>query len=173
MKKNIDVIISKEQIEKRILELAEEISRFYKGRELIMVCILKGAVIFFGELAKNITAAVKMDFMRVSSYGSRESTSGNIMIVKDLELDIADKDVLIVEDIVDTGLTLKTLIGVLLARRPASLKVCCLLDKPSRHKADILPDFIGFSIEDRFVVGYGLDFDEKYRNLPFIGAVKN
>jgi hypoxanthine phosphoribosyltransferase len=169
----IDILLSQKQIEKRITELAKTISRSYAGKEIIMVGVLTGAVVFYGELAKQISLPVKMDFMRVSSYGSGTYSSGNIRILKDLEADIAGKEVLLVEDIVDTGLTLKTLVEMLEARQPASLKICCLLDKPSRRKTDIRPDFIGFAIEDKFVVGYGLDFDQKYRNLPYIGEVKS
>jgi hypoxanthine phosphoribosyltransferase len=171
-KSRVESIIDRETIEKRIKELGDKISADYEGKEIVMIGILNGAVIFYGELAKNISGPVKMDFMRVSSYGASTATSGNIMIIKDAETDIAGRDVLIIEDIVDTGLTLSTLKRMLGARKPSSLKICCMLDKPSRRKVEMKADYVGFEIADRFVVGYGLDYNEKYRNLPYIGELK-
>ncbi len=171
-KYRVDPIITQETVESRIKELGNQISADYAGKDIVMIGILNGAVVFYGELAKSIVPSVRMDFMRVSSYGASTATSGNIMIIKDAETDIAGRDVLIVEDIVDTGLTLTTLKRMLGARKPASLKICCLLDKPSRRKVDIKADYVGFQIPDRFVVGYGLDYNEKFRNLPFIGELK-
>lgn len=171
-KYRVETLITRETIENRIKELGKQISADYMGKDIVMIGILNGAVVFYGELAKNILPSVRMDFMRVSSYGASTATSGNIMIIKDAETDIAGRDVLIIEDIVDTGLTLTTLKRMLGARKPASLKICSMLDKPSRRKVEIKADYVGFEIADRFVVGYGLDYNEKYRNLPYIGELK-
>jgi hypoxanthine phosphoribosyltransferase len=173
MKDNIErILIPYEDIEKRIKELGKEISREYEGKDLLMVGILKGAVLFYADLAKCIDTLLRMDFMAVSSYGSTTVSSGVVRILKDLDESIEGRDVLIVEDIVDTGLTLHYLVKNLQSRNPGSLRICCLLDKPSRRLVDIKPDYIGFEIPDEFVVGYGLDYDEIYRNLRDICILK-
>ena len=168
----IGVLIEQEVLEARIKELGEQISKEYAGKELKLVCILKGGAMFMTQLAKYITIPVTMDFMILSSYGDALISSGTVHIKKDMDDDIVDKHVLIVEDIVDTGNTLQCLLQLLQAREPASLKVCALLDKPARRKVDIKADFSGFDIPDEFVVGYGLDFNSLYRDLPFIGVLK-
>ena len=166
-----EVLLTEEEISFRIKELGKEISKDYKGKDLLLVGILKGAVIFMAELCKNIDLPLKIDFMAVSSYGSSTKSSGVVRIQKDLDEEIEGKDVLIVEDIVDTGLTLNYLVENLLSRKPASLKICCCLDKPNRRKAAINIDYVGFSIPDEFVIGYGLDYAQKFRNLPYIGVL--
>ncbi|MBQ4516430.1 MAG: hypoxanthine phosphoribosyltransferase [Clostridia bacterium] len=173
MNNNIDhVLITEEEIAAKVKEIAEQINKDYAGKEIICVCILKGAVIFFGNLVKNLNMPLSFDFMVVSSYESGTVSSGQLKIKKDLEQDISGKHVLIIEDILDTGNTLKKLKEELTLRNPASIKLCSLLDKPSRRTADIECDYTGFEIPDEFVVGYGLDFDEKYRHLPYIGVLK-
>ncbi len=170
-----EIILTEEQIQKRIVELGCELNNLYEDKleDLIVVCILKGALMFTADLVRQIKRQVVFDFMDVSSYGGDTESSGSVRINKDLEEDIKGKHVLIVEDIVDTGLTLKKVIEILQTREPASIKVCTLLDKPNRRtEKHIIPDFNGFEIPDKFVVGYGLDFAEKYRNLPFIGVLK-
>ncbi len=166
-------LISEEEINKKVKEMGEQISKDYgEERELIVVGILKGAIIFLSDLVRKISLPITLDFMAVSSYGSATQSSGAVRILKDLEVDIENKHVLIVEDIVDTGLTLKYLLENLKARNPKSVKTCILLDKPSRRTVDVKVDYNGFSIPDRFVVGYGLDYAENYRNLPYIGVLK-
>lgn len=159
------VLITKEEIAKRVAQLGEQISKDYRGESITLVCTLRGASIFFADLAREIDGDVEMDFIAVSSYGSGTSSSGEVKMVKDLSAPIKDKNVIVVEDIIDTGITLNYLKKLLLARAPKSLKVCALLDKPSRRKVDFKGDYIGFEIENEFVVGYGLDYDEKMRNL--------
>lgn len=171
MKDHIEVMISDEKVDARICELAKQISEDYAGKELHLIIILKGSVFFACELAKRITVPVTMDFMSVSSYGNGMVSAGKITVKKELDEDIADKDVLIIEDIVDSGNTLFHLKKLLLARNPASLKIVTLLDKPDRRTAKIETDYCGFVIPDEFVVGYGLDYAQKYRNLPYIGVV--
>ena len=171
MKDHIEVMISEEKVDARICELAKQISEDYAGKELHLVIILKGSVFFACELAKRITVPVTMDFMSVSSYGNGMVSAGKITVKKELDEDIADKDVLIIEDIVDSGNTLFHLKKLLLARDPASLKIVTLLDKPERRTAEIETDYCGFEIPDEFVVGYGLDYAQHYRNLPYIGMV--
>ncbi|NLW23439.1 MAG: hypoxanthine phosphoribosyltransferase [Tissierellia bacterium] len=166
------VLLTEEVIEARIKELGKQISEDYKGKNLMLVGILKGAVIFMSQLAKNIDIPVQMDFMAVSSYGKSSESTGVVRIIKDLDCSIEDKDILIVEDIIDTGLTLSYLTDNLKKRGPKSVKIVTLLDKPERRKADVPVDYTGFVIPDEFVVGYGLDYAEKYRNLPFIAALK-
>lgn len=166
------ILLSKEQIEARVKELGAEISRDYAGESLLMVGILRGAVVFFSELVKNVDLDVRFDFMVVSSYGSGSVTSGEVKIGKDLSQPIEGKNVLIVEDIIDTGHTLKNLKRLLETRNPKSIKIASLLDKPSRREVEIEGDYIGFKVPNEFVVGYGLDYDEKYRNLPDIGVLK-
>ena len=159
------VLITKEEIAKRVAQLGEQISKDYRGESITLVCTLRGASIFFADLAREIDGDVEMDFIAVSSYGSGTSSSGEVKMVKDLSAPIKDKNVIVVEDIIDTGITLNYLKKLLLARAPKSLKVCALLDKPSRRKVDFKGDYIGFEIENEFVVGYGLDYDEKMRNF--------
>ena len=167
----IRVLIPEEKIEDRIVQLAEQISRDYQGETVKLVCILKGSIIFTCELAKRITVPVLFDFIQVSSYGSGTKSSGSVVIKKELDEDIKGDNVIIVEDIVDSGNTLSPLVPILKAREPKSLKVCTLLDKPDRRTAPIDVDYNGFVIPDEFVVGYGLDYDQKYRNLPYIGVL--
>ena len=166
------VLISGEQLRARTAELAREISEFYQGRSVLLVGILKGAVMFLVDLARALDMPLEIDFMAISSYGNSTESSGVVRILKDLDDPIEGKDVLIVEDIIDSGLTLQYLLDILQKRRPASLRVCALLDK-EKHAAKVHdPQFIGFRIPDRFVVGYGLDYAQIYRNLPYIGVLK-
>ncbi len=152
--------------------MAAEISNFYQGKEVVLICILKGSITFFSDLARALRVPVIYDFMCVSSYGSSAVSGGSVRINKDLSVDITGKHVLIVEDILDTGNTLSALLLQLAARRPASLKLCCLLDKPDRRTKPVKADFVGFTIPDEFVIGYGLDYDERYRQLPYVGVLK-
>lgn len=169
----IRVMYSEEEVDKRIRELGEEISKRYEGKTLHMICVLKGGVFFMCELAKRITVPVTMDFMSVSSYGSGTKSSGIVKIVKDLDQTIEGKDVLVVEDIIDSGRTLSHLMKILNERKPASLSLCTLLDKPERREVkDVHVDYTGFQVPDEFVVGYGLDYDQLYRNLPYVGVVE-
>ena len=163
--------LSEEEVDRRINEIGELISKEYEGKEIHLICVLKGGVFFMCELAKRITVPVSMDFMAISSYGSDTKSSGVINIVKDLDDSITGKDVLVVEDIVDSGRTLSYLLEMLKDRKPASMKLCTLLDKPDRRVVDVHVDYTGFQIPDEFVVGYGLDYAQKYRNLPYIGIV--
>jgi len=167
-----EILLTEEEIKQRIKELGEQITADYAGKEILMVGILRGAVVFMADLARAIPLPVALDFMAVSSYGMSTDSSGVVRFLKDLDVDIKDKHVLIVEDIIDSGLTLKYLAENLKSRNPASLKICTLLNKPERRKVDVQVDYNGFTIPDHFVVGYGLDFAEKYRNLPFIGILK-
>lgn len=171
MSETIKELISEEKVENRIRALAEEISEDYTGKELHMICILKGASFFMCELAKRCTIPVSIDFMSVSSYGSGTQSSGTVRVVKDMDDPIEGKDVLIVEDIVDSGRTLHFLGELLASRGAKSIKYCTLLDKPERRVVDLKVDYTGFTIPDEFVVGYGMDYDQKYRNLPYIGIV--
>ncbi len=165
--KNIEkVLISKESIQKRTQELAKKISDDYRGKRLIMVCVLTGAMVFFADLIRMLDIPVEVDTIVASSYGAGMTTSGSVRISKDIKYDISGKHVILVEDIIDTGVTLKTLTKMLETRAPESLRVCSLLDKPSRRKVDFEGDYVGFKIPDEFVVGYGLDYAEQYRNLP-------
>ena len=166
------VLFSEEAIKKRVTELAEEISRDYPGGDKILIGVLKGSVMFVADLMRAFKTDVKMDFMAVSSYGASSQSSGIVRILKDLDYDIENKEIFIIEDIIDTGNTLKYLYEYLRARNPKLLKIVCLLDKPERRTADIKADYVGFNIPDAFVVGYGLDFAESYRNLPYIGILK-
>lgn len=166
------ILINSEQIEKRVKELGEEITRDYKGESVLMVAILRGAVVFFADLVKSVDLDVRFDFMVVSSYGSSSTSSGEVRIVKDISQPIEGMNVILVEDIIDTGNTLKNLRKMLLTRNPKSLKIASLLDKPSRRKVEIEGDYVGFEVPNEFVVGYGLDYAEKYRNLPEIGVLK-
>lgn len=166
------VLFSEEKIAETVKNLGEQISKDYNGKKLLLVSVLKGSVVFMADLMRNITIPCEIDFMVVSSYGAGTKTSGNIKIIKDLNIDIADYDLLIVEDILDSGVTLSTLKKMLEGRKPASIKICTFLDKPERRKADIKADYCGFSVPDEFIVGYGLDFVEKFRNLPYVGVLK-
>ncbi len=173
MSDTIRVLVEEEKIDARIRALGEQISRDYAGKEVHMICILKGGVFFMCELAKRITVPVSMDFMQVSSYGGGTKSSGIVKISKDLDESIEDKNVLIVEDIIDSGRTLGYLIPVLQQRRPADIRLCTLLDKPERREvSNVTVDYTGFVIPNEFVVGYGLDYDQRYRNLPYIGVVE-
>lgn len=173
MSEKIRVLLEEEQVDKRIREVAEQISRDYAGKQIHMICILKGGVFFTCELAKRVTVPVSLDFMSVSSYGSGTESSGVARIVKDLDESIEGKEVLIVEDIIDSGRTLAYLIEMLKKRNPKSIHLCTLLDKPERRvKKQVTVDYTCFTIPDEFVVGYGLDYDQKYRNLPYIGVVE-
>ena len=167
-----NIMLSEEQINGKVRELGQQISQDYQGESIILVGILKGAMIFLADLVRNISIPTFFDFMAVSSYGSGTQSSGAVRILKDLDKSIAGKHILIVEDIIDTGLTLNYLVNNLRARGVASLKICTLLDKPERRKVDIHINYNGFTIPDEFVVGYGLDFDERYRNLPYIAVLK-
>lgn len=171
MKEKISVLLSEEEVDERIKAIGEQISKDYEGKQVHMICVLKGGTFFMCELAKRITVPVSLDFMAVSSYGASTKSSGVVKIVKDLDDTIQDKDVLVVEDIVDSGRTLSYLMEMLRERKPASLRLCTLLDKPDRRVIDVPVDYTGFQIPDEFVVGYGLDYDQKYRNLPYIGIV--
>lgn len=171
MKENIRVMISEQEVETRIAALGKQISEDYKGRSVHLVCILKGSVFFTCELAKRITVPVTMDFMSVSSYGADTKSSGVVRLVKDLDEPLEGKDVLVIEDIIDSGRTLSYLLENLGSRKPASLRLCTLLDKPDRRVKDVKVDYTGFEIPDEFVVGYGLDYAQNYRNLPYIGVV--
>ena len=173
MADKIRVLLPEEDVNKRISEVAEQISKDYEGTQIHLICILKGGVFFMCELAKRITVPVTMDFMSVSSYGDDTKSSGVVRIVKDLDESLADKEVLIVEDIIDSGRTLAYLIEVLKQRGPKSIHLCTLLDKPERRvKKQVKVDYTCFTIPDEFVVGYGLDYAQKYRNLPYIGVVE-
>ena len=171
-KHHIDVMIDEAAVDNRIKELGKQISRDYAGREVYLICILKGSVYFTCELAKRITVPVVMDFMQCSSYGAATKSSGVVKLSKDLDMAITDRDVIIIEDIIDSGRTLSHLKDLLSQRNPASMKICTLLDKPSRRVVDVDVDYTGFQIEDKFVIGYGLDYDQLYRNLPYIGVVE-
>ena len=173
MADKIGVLLSEEEVDNRIREIAGEINRDYAGKEVHLICILKGGVFFTCELAKRLTVPVSLDFMCVSSYGSGTESSGVVKIVKDLDQPLAGKEVLIVEDIIDSGRTLAYLIEILKQRNPKSIRLCTLLDKPERRvKKQVKVDYTCFTIPDEFVVGYGLDYDQKYRNLPYIGVVE-
>ena len=172
MKEHIRVLKTEEEVDAKIQEIGDRISKEYAGKTVHLVCVLKGGSFFMCELAKRITVPVTLDFMSVSSYGGDTRSSGIVKIVKDLDEPLKDRDVLVVEDIVDSGRTLSYLMELLKNRGPASLKLCTLLDKPDRRVVDVKVDYTGVEIPDVFVVGYGLDYDQKYRNLPYIGAVE-
>jgi len=166
------VLLSEEQLATRIVELGAEITADYAGEEILMIGVLRGAVLFMADLARAIKIPVAIDFMAVSSYGAGTSSSGVVRILKDLDENVEGKHVLVVEDIIDSGLTLNYLVDNLKSRQPASIKICTLLNKPDRRKVDVDIAYNGFTIPDYFVIGYGLDYAEKYRNLPFIGILK-
>lgn len=167
------ILVSEEQLKAKVAELGDQITRDYEGRQLVLVSILKGSVVFMADLMRAIHMPCSIDFMVVSSYGgANTSSTGLVKIIKDLDQDLTGKDLLIVEDILDTGITLSHLVPMLQLRNPASVKLCTILSKPSRRKVDLHPDYLGFEVPDEFVVGYGLDYDEKYRNLPYVGVLK-
>ena len=172
MSGKVTQMIKEEDVDSRIKELAAKIDEDYKGEEIFIVCILRGATFFACELVKRIKAPVTIDFMQVSSYGAGTVSSGEVRIIKDIELSVRDKNVIIVEDIVDTGNTLSTLRDIFEHRKSKSVKICSLLDKPDRREVEVDIDYVGFSVPDKFIVGYGLDWDQKYRNLPYIGVVE-
>ncbi|MBQ1376426.1 MAG: hypoxanthine phosphoribosyltransferase [Lachnospiraceae bacterium] len=172
MNDKISVMISEEELMKRIRELAEEISRDYEGEAVHLICILKGSVFFTCELAKRLTVPVTLDFMKVSSYGDGTKSSGIVRIEKDTDESVEGKNVIVIEDIVDSGNTLSFLLEVMKNKKPKSLKLCSLLDKPDRRVKPVDVDYTGFVIEDKFVVGFGLDYAQRYRNLPYIGVVE-
>ena len=166
------VLLSEDEIREKVRELGGKITADYKNSNLMLVTVLKGAVVFLADLMRQIDVPAEIDFMVVSSYGSGVKSSGVVKIVKDLDVPLAGKDILIVEDILDSGLTLSYIKELLESRGPRSIRIATLLDKPSRRKVDLQADYIGFSVPDEFVIGYGLDYDEKYRNLPYIGILK-
>ena len=171
MKESIRVLIPEDKVDERIAQLGEQISQDYAGREVHLIGILKGSIFFICELAKRITVPVTMDFMSVSSYGAGTKSSGVVKLIKDLDEPIGGKDVLVVEDIIDSGRTLSYLLKNLSSRQPASIRLCTMLDKPERREVDVEVDYQGFRIPDEFVIGYGLDYDQRYRNLPYIGVL--
>lgn len=166
------VLLSEQEIQEKVKELGAKISNDYNGKNLMLISILKGAVVFMSDLMRAITIHCKIDFMAVSSYGSSTKTSGVVRILKDLDIPLDNYDVLIVEDILDSGMTLDYITKILNERHPKSIKICTLLDKPARRKINIKADYVGFTVPDEFVVGYGLDYDERYRNVPFVGVLK-
>jgi hypoxanthine phosphoribosyltransferase len=166
-----DVLIDEDRLRSRVVELGEEISADYAGRDLLLIGVLKGAVFFMADLMRTLTIPCEIDFMAISSYGAQTDSSGVVRILKDLDINIEDRHVLVVEDIIDSGLTLSYLMRNLEAREPATLEVCALLTKPDRREIDVPVRYIGFEIPNRFVVGYGLDFAERYRNLPYVGVL--
>lgn len=173
MKNDIErVLVSEEELKAKVQELGAQITRDYQGKNLLMVSVLKGSVIFMADLMRAVDLPCTIDFMCVSSYGSGTRTSGVVKIIKDLDIDLHGKDLLIVEDILDSGKTLHYLVDLLKSREPNSIEICTLFDKPERREVDVHAKYIGCAIPDAFIVGYGLDYDEKYRNLPFVGVLK-
>ena len=172
MSEKIKVLLSEEEVDSRIKQIAAKVSKDYAGKEIHLICVLKGGVFFTCELAKRITVPVSLDFMSVSSYGNGTSSTGRVRIMKHLDESVEGENVLIVEDIIDSGRTLYYLMDILAKRKPKSMKLCTLLDKPERRVKDVRVDYVGFNIPDEFVVGYGLDYAQRYRNLPFIGVVE-
>lgn len=172
MSERVKVLLSEKEVDERIQAIGDQISRDYAGKQVHLICVLRGGAFFMCELAKRISVPVSLDFMSVSSYGGDTKSSGVVKIVKDLDDSIKDLDVLVVEDIVDSGRTLSYLMEMLRDRGPKSLRLCTLLDKPDRRVVDVKVDYTGFQIPDEFVVGYGLDYDQRYRNLPYIGVVE-
>lgn len=172
MAEHIKVLLTEEEVDRRIQELGDQISMDYAGKQVHLVCVLKGGSFFMCELAKRITIPVSIDFMSVASYGKGTESSGDIRIIKDLDEPLKDKDVIVVEDIVDSGRTLSKLLEQFQSRKPESLKLCTLLDKPERRVVEVKVDYTGFLVPDQFIVGYGLDYAQRYRNLPYIGVVE-
>ena len=169
----VDVLIEEDALQRRIAELGEEISADYAGRDLLLVGVLKGAVFFMADLMRGLTIPCEIDFMAISSYGEGTDSSGVVRILKDLDINIDGRDVLVVEDIIDSGLTLSYLMRNLEAREPATLEICALLTKPERREIDVPVRWVGFEIPNKFVIGYGLDFAERYRNLPYVGVLSD
>ncbi len=167
-----EVIYSPEDIKKRVAEIGAQISKEYAGKEIILVCILKGSYMFTADLSRAIDVPCSVEFMQVSSYSDGTVTSGSLKIIKDINVPVDNKHIIIIEDIIDTGITLYNLKKMFETRNPASMKICAFLDKPSRRKADIEADYVGYEVEDNFLVGYGLDYAQKYRNLPFVAILK-
>lgn len=172
MAERVEVLLTEAEVDKRIQEIGDQISKDYAGKSVHLVCVLKGGSFFMCELAKRITVPVSIDFMSVSSYGGDTKSSGVVRIVKDLDESLKDKHVIVIEDIVDSGRTLSYLLDMLQSRGPKDVRLCTLLDKPERRVVEVKVDYTGFVIPDEFVVGYGLDYDQKYRSLPYIGVVK-
>lgn len=172
MADKISVMISEEEIQKRVKEMAAQIDKDYEGQEVLLICILKGSIFFTTELSKHITVPVTFDFMSVSSYGDATVSSGRVKIVKDLDNSIEGKNVIVIEDIIDSGRTLSHLLKLLKARDPKSIRLCTLLDKPDRREVEVSVDYTGFKIPDAFVIGYGLDYKQMYRNLPYVGVLE-
>ncbi len=172
MAEKISVLIPEEEVDRRIEELGKQISEDYAGKSVHLICVLKGSIFFTCELAKRITVPVTLDFMSCSSYGADTKSSGVVKLVKDLDEPLEGKHVIVIEDIVDSGRTLSYLLEILGARKPASLKLCTLLDKPDRRVTEVKVDYTGFEIPDEFVVGYGLDYAQRYRNLPYVGVIE-
>lgn len=172
--KDVKVFLSEKEIKEKVAELGKQISEDYRGsdKNLLVISILKGSVIFLSDLIRNIDVDLSIDFMVISSYGRSTSSKGNVKIIKDLDINISNYDLLIVEDILDSGYTLSKLLEILKVRKPKSLKICTLLDKPDRRVVNVDLDYCGFTVPDEFIVGYGLDYDEKYRNLPYIGILE-
>jgi hypoxanthine phosphoribosyltransferase len=166
-----EILIDEDRLQERIRELGDELSRDYAGRELLLVGVLKGAVFFMADLMRSLTVPCEIDFMAISSYGAATDSSGVVRILKDLDINIEDRHVLVVEDIIDSGLTLSYLLRNLESREPASLEICALLTKPDRREIDVPVRYVGFEIPNKFVIGYGLDFAERYRNLPYVGVL--
>ncbi len=167
-----EILLSSEQVQARVAELGAQLADEYAGREPVLVSVLKGSIIFLADLVRAMPIPLSIDLMEVSSYGASTESSGQVRILKDLSTSIAGREVLVVEDIIDTGLTLNYLLRYLHDKGPASIRICCLLDKPARRLAEIEIDYRGFTIPDRFVIGYGLDYGERYRNLPYIGVLR-
>ena len=173
MKNDIQsVLFSQEELEAIVKRLGTQISEYYKGKNLLLVSILKGSIVFMSDIMRSITLPCRIDFMAVSSYGSGINSSGNVKIIKDLDISLEGYDLLIVEDILDSGRTLSSLMEILSTRKPKSIEICTLFDKPERREADVYAKYIGACVPDAFIVGYGLDYDEKYRNLPYVGILK-
>ncbi|MBU3805822.1 MAG: hypoxanthine phosphoribosyltransferase [Candidatus Fournierella pullistercoris] len=168
----LKVLFTEEQLKEKCAEMGAQITKDYQGKNLVLVTVLKGAVVYMADLMRHIDLECAIDFMVVSSYGSGTKSTGVVKIVKDLDEDLSGKDILIVEDILDTGMTLNYLKGLLSSRNPASIRIATLLDKPERRAVELQADYVGYQVPDEFVVGYGLDYDEKYRNLPFVGVLK-
>jgi hypoxanthine phosphoribosyltransferase len=166
-----EILVEEDQLRARIAELGDEISTYYEGRDLLLIGVLKGAVFFMADLMRHLTVPCEVDFMAISSYGASTDSSGVVRILKDLDINIEGRNVLVVEDIIDSGLTLSYLMRNLESREPASLEVCALLTKPARREMDVDVRWVGFEIPNRFVIGYGLDFAERYRNLPYVGVL--
>jgi len=173
MENNISVLISEQELQQKVKELGAKITEDYKDKNLLLIGVLRGGVIFMSDLMRSIELPIEIDFMQVSSYGSGTVSSGNVKILKDTETSVEGRDVLIAEDILDTGTTLHSLVELIKKRGASSVKICTILNKPARRKVRLDAEYVGFNIPDKFVVGYGLDYDQKYRNLPFVGVIED